>query len=97
MLKKFTAKVSKFPEVLAISQKDDQITVVVEHAKASLYLKINSLIEAVNKKLYFGSQVKAAIRDDLSSEDFQSILRESGVAYVREDVVLKPKPEQETK
>jgi hypothetical protein len=51
----------------------------------------------VNKKLYFGAPVKAAVRDDLSIEDFQRILREPGIAYVREDIVLKPEPEQEPK
>jgi hypothetical protein len=97
MLKKFTAKVSKFPEVLAISQKDDQIIVIVDQAKAKLYLRINSLVEAVNKKLFFGAPVKAAVRDDLSNEDFQRILREPGVMYVCENIVLKPEPEQESK
>lgn len=90
MLKKFTAKVSKFPEVMAISQQDDQVIVIVERAKANLYLRVNSLIEAVNKKLYFGAQLKAAVRDDLSTEEFQRILREPGILYVREDIELKP-------
>ncbi|TET86546.1 MAG: serine/threonine protein kinase [Desulfobacteraceae bacterium] len=90
MLKKFTAKVSKFPEVMAISQQDDQVIVIVERAKANLYLRVNSLIEAVNKKLYFGAQIKAAVRDDLSTEEFQRILRKPGILYVREDIELKP-------
>ena len=90
MLKKFTAKVSKFPEVMAISQKDDQVIVIVNQAKAKLYLRINSLVEAVNKKLYFGAQIKAAVRDDLSTEEFQRILRKPGILYVREDIELKP-------
>ncbi len=97
VLKKFTARVSKFPEVLAISLKDDQIIVIVNQAKAKLYLRINSLVEAVNKKLYFGAPVRAAVRDDLSIEDLQRILREPGIAYVREDIVLKPEPDQEPK
>ena len=90
MLKKFTAKVSKFPEVMAISQKDDQVIVIVDQAKAKLYLRINSLVEAVNKKLYFGAQIKAAVRDDLSTEEFQRILRKPGILYVRKDIELKP-------
>lgn len=90
MLKKFTAKVSKFPEVMAISQQDDQVIVIVERAKANLYLRVNSLIEAVNKKLYFGAQIKAAVRDDLSTEEFQRILRKPGILYVREDIELEP-------
>jgi len=96
MLKKFTAKVSKFPEVLAITIKDDQIIVIVDQAKAKLYLRINSLVEAVNKKLYFGAPVKASVRDDLSIEDFQRVLREPGIVYVRDNIVLTPEPEQKS-
>lgn len=91
MLKKFTANVSKFPEVRAIRISDDQIVVIVDEAKAKLYLRINSLVEAVNRKIYFGKPVKAAVRDDLPNGEFQQILRESGIVYVREDIVLKSK------
>lgn len=94
MLNKFTIKVSQYPEVRVISLREDQIMVIVDQAKAGLYLRINSLVDAVNKKLYFGTPVKAAVRDDLSSEEFQRILREPGVMYVREDVVLKPESDQ---
>lgn len=90
MLKRFTLKVSRFPEVRAISFQDDQVTVIVDQAKANLYLRVNSLIEAVNKKLYFGKPVKAMVRDDLLPEEFQRILREPGIVYVREDVILNP-------
>ena len=96
MLKKFTVKLSEFPEVRAISLKDDQIIVIVDQAMAKLYLRINSMIEAVNKKLYFGKPVKAAVRDDLSNQEFQKVLREPGVMYVREDVVIKPESEPES-
>lgn len=82
---------SKFPEVRAIRISDDQIFVIVDEAKAKLYLRINSLVEAVNRKIYFGKPVKAAVRDDLPNGEFQQILRESGIVYVREDIVLKSK------
>ena len=89
MLKKFAANVSKFPEVRIIRIDEDQIDVIVDEAKAKLYLKINSLVEAVNRKIYFGKPVKAAVRDDLPNGEFQQILRESGIVYVRKDIVLK--------
>lgn len=89
MLKRFTAKVSKFPEVRAIIVRENQVTVVVDQAKAKIYIRINSLIDLVNKKLYFGEHVEAAVRDDLSSNQLQRILREPGVVYVRDDVIMK--------
>lgn len=88
MVKRFVGKVSKFPEVKAITCSDSLLTVIVDKAQAKLYIRINSLIDAMNKKLYFGEALKAAIRDDLSEEDFQRILRAPGVLFVREDVIL---------
>jgi serine/threonine protein kinase len=89
MLKRFTKEISKFPEVRAIIVRGDQVTVAVDQAKAKLYIRVNSLVDSVNKKLYFGGNVEAAVRDDLSSDEFQRILREPRVIYVRDDVILK--------
>jgi serine/threonine protein kinase len=91
MLKRFTSKISKFPEVQAVIRRDDHITVVVDEAKAKTYIRINSLVNMVNKKLYFGKHIEASVRDDLSSDEFQHLLRGPTVTYVRDDVVLKPK------
>jgi serine/threonine protein kinase len=93
MLKRFTSKISKFPEVKAIIRRDDHITVVVEEAKAKTYLRINSLVDMVNKKLYFGKSIEASVRDDLSHDEFQHLVRGPSVTYVRDDVVLKTKKE----
>ena len=91
MLKRFTSKISKFPEVQAIIRRDDHITVVVDEAKAKTYIRINSLVDMVNKKLYFGKNIEASVRDDLPSDEFQYLLRGPTVTFVRDDVVLKPK------
>ncbi len=93
MLKRFTSKISKFPEVQAIIRRDDHITVVVDEAKAKTYIRINSLVDMVNKKLYFGKNIEASVRDDLPSDEFHHLLRGPTVTYVRDDVVLKPKTE----
>ena len=89
MLKRFSKEISKFPEVRAIIVRTNQVMVVVDQAKAKLYIRVNRLIDLVNKKLYFGGNVEAAVRDDLSPNEFHRILREPGVIYVRDDVTLK--------
>ena len=93
MLKRFTSKISKFPEVKAIVRRDDHITIVVEEAKAKTYIRINSLVDMVNKKLYFGKNIEASVRDDLSPDEFQHFLRGPSVTYIRDDVVFKSKKE----
>jgi hypothetical protein len=93
MLKRFTSKISKFPEVKAVIRRDDHITVVVEEAKAKTYIRINSLVDMVNKKLYLGKNIEASVRDDLSPDEFQHLLRGPSVTYIRDDVVFKSKEE----
>ena len=82
------AKVSKFPEVKAISVKEERITVVVEKAQAKIYIRVNSLVNALNKKLYFGKPLTVAVRDDLTKEEFQRMMREPGMTYVSEDSIV---------
>ncbi|HYK89036.1 MAG TPA: serine/threonine-protein kinase [Acidobacteriota bacterium] len=85
LLKRFVTKVSRFPEVKLISFQKNRATVVVDRMQARTYLRVNSLIEAANKKLYFGEPMVAAIRDDVGSEEFRRMLQEPGVLYIRED------------
>ncbi len=88
MFSRFVARASKYPEVKAIIIKDDRITVVAEKAQAKVYIRVNSLVSALNKKLYFGRPLTVAVRDDLTKEEFQRMMREPGVAYVSEDSVI---------
>lgn len=87
MIQRFVDRVSKLPEVLVVTVRDNTITVIVENAKASHYIRINSLLEVANKKLFHGDPLEVAIRDDLPDSELQSILREPGVRFVREGVV----------
>lgn len=89
MLKAFIKKVSKIESVRAVRILEDSVTVIVDKAKASHFVRINSMVDDINKKLYFGRHLDVAIRDDLAEEEFQHMLRETGIAYVREDVILR--------
>ncbi len=88
MLKNLASKVSKFDGVSAIRIKDDKITVVADRIQANLYIRVNSMVDNLNKKLYVGKHVEAVVRDDLTSDEFQSMLRETNIVYVRDDIVL---------
>ena len=92
MLKRLVAKAAKFQDVRAIRIRDNLITLVVDRAQASLYIRINSLVDSINKKLFTGKPIEVNLRDDLPPEEFQQMLRESGMAYVRDDVVLESPP-----
>jgi hypothetical protein len=88
MLRRFVANASKIETVKAVRIHGDSITVVVDRAKASQYIRINSMVDAINKKLYFGKHVEVAVQDDLPEEEFQRMLRDPGVLYVRDDIIL---------
>lgn len=85
MLNAFTKKVSSFPEVRAIVIRDNQVTVVTDKAPARTYIRIASLIDGINRKLYFSKPIVAAIRDDLSEPEFHGLLRTPGAVYAREE------------
>ena len=91
MLKRFTSRISKIPEVQAIIRRENHITIVVDEAKAKTYIWINSMVDMVNKKLYFGKNIEASVRDDFPPDEFQNLLRKPSVTYVRDDIVLKPR------
>ena len=60
---------------------------VADGAPASLALRVTSLVEEINGKLFIGKHVTAEIKTDLADAEFQSLLKQTGVAYVRPDVL----------
>jgi serine/threonine protein kinase len=91
-LLKFAQRISKLPEVRAVIIREDKVTVVVDKPQASVFLRVTSLIEGINKRLYFGKHVEAEVKSDLPEEEFQRLLHQTGVAYVRDDVIREASP-----
>ena len=91
MLKSLVSKIAKFEDVRAVRIQGDKIIIAVDKAPAKLYLRVNSLVEEVNRRLYFAKAVEAAVRDDMTTDEFQEMLRGSNIVYVRDDIVLKPR------
>jgi serine/threonine protein kinase len=87
MIEMFVAKVSDYPEVKAVRVRGNHITVFLDKAQAGVYVRINGLLETVNQKLFYGDPIEVALRDDEAGDSFQSMLREPGVAYVRDDAI----------
>jgi hypothetical protein len=87
LAKGFVSRISKLKDVVAVRVADDLITVVVSEAKAKVFVRVNSLVDDLNHKHFLGDPFRAEVRDDLSPEDLQKLLREPGVAYVRKDIL----------
>ena len=83
-----TKKISAFPEVKAVAIKGDRMTIVVAKAPAKTYIRITSLIDSANRRLFFGKDVTGEIRDDVPDKDLRTLLRQPGVTYIRDDVTL---------
>ena len=86
LVKRFASKVKKLPEVQVIAVDGQRATVVVERALAKTYVRINALMDGVNRWMYFGEPYSVVIRDDLARDEVLSVLRGPGVVYVRPDV-----------
>ena len=76
-------KVSRIPEVRLITVADRNITVVVDRPVPQLYGRINGYMSSSNKKLFFGKPLSVTIRHDLRNDEFERMLNDSGVHYVR--------------
>ena len=88
MLTDFSKKISKLPEVKAVVIQEDRVTVVLDKAPAKTYIHINSLIESLNSRLFFGKPATVEIKDTLSDTELQKSIRQPGVVYVRDDIAL---------
>jgi len=86
LMKRFASKVKKLPEVQIIAVDGQRATVVVERALAKTYVRINALMDGVNRRMYFGEPYSVVIRDDLTPGEVLAVLRGPGVVYVRPDV-----------
>ncbi len=87
LMKRFASKVKKMPEVRLVAVDGPRATVVVDRALAKTYVRINALMDGVNRKMYTGDAYSVVIRDDLTRDEVLALLRGPGVAYVRPDVV----------
>jgi hypothetical protein len=90
IISNFTKKISALPEVKAVIVREDQVSVILDQAPAKTYIHITSLIDSLNSKLLVGKRVTAEIKDDLADAELRRIIRQPGVVYVRDDIMLTP-------
>jgi tRNA A-37 threonylcarbamoyl transferase component Bud32 len=86
----FTKKIAALPEVKAVIVREDQVIVILGDAPAKTYIHITSLIDSLNSKLLVGKRVTAEIKDGLTDQELQRMIRQPGVVYVRDDIMLTP-------
>ena len=89
----FTKKIAKFPEVRLIVIRENHVTIVIDKAPAKVYIRITALIEELNQRLYVGRDVTAEVKSEIPEAEVQTMLRQVGVVYAREEALpeLSPK------
>jgi hypothetical protein len=87
LIKKFINRIRRFAEVKVVTLKGDRIRVYARNAEARLYVRINSLVDDINRKLVFGQPLEVSIEADLTREQLSPVLKESGVLFVRDEVL----------
>ena len=93
----FVKSISKLPSVQAVVFREGKVTVIVDKAPASVYLRITGLIEAMNGKMFFGKPVGAEIKSDVPEAEAHALVRQLGVVYLREGLPGGPLPEKASK
>jgi hypothetical protein len=86
LMKRFASRLARMPEVRFVAFQQSRATVVVDRMQAKVYMRANSMMEAVNRKWFHGRPLQLSLRDDVSPEEYRRLLAEPGVLYVREDV-----------
>jgi hypothetical protein len=81
----FAKKAAKFPEVRLVTVRDDRVTVAVDKAPAKVYIRINALVDELNRSLFFGQDIKAEIRTEITEAEATAMLTQMGVVYAREE------------
>jgi predicted Ser/Thr protein kinase len=90
LMARFMRKISLLPEVKAVAVRNDQIIVVLDRAPAKTYIRVSSLLDAANGKLFYGKPITGTIRDDMTDEELRTLIRQPGAVYVRDDVEFGP-------
>jgi hypothetical protein len=87
LMRRFAARVRRMPEVRIVTFHGDQALVVVDQAMAKTYVRINALMDRVNRKKFFGEPYSVVVRDGLGADGEREALAQPGVLYVRDDVL----------
>jgi hypothetical protein len=86
LIAKAVARLKKRREVRLIVLDQDNLTVLVDEADATLYSFIHGLVDGIARKLYFGRPLTGTVRDDVQPAALAQMLQRPGVLYVRPDV-----------
>jgi len=87
LIKKFVGRMRRFREIKVVTVRENRIRVYADRAQAKLYVKVNSLVDQINQKLFFGRPLEVSVIGNLADEQLAPVLKESGVLYVRDDVL----------
>jgi predicted Ser/Thr protein kinase len=94
LLAAFAKKMAKFPEVRLVAIRENRVIVVLDKAPAKVYIRITALIEELNRRLFVGRDVTAEVKSEIPEAEVQTMLRQVGVVYAREEARPRrsPKP-----
>jgi eukaryotic-like serine/threonine-protein kinase len=89
MMRAVAKKISASPEVRAVLVRGERMTVVLDKAPAKTYIRITSLMDSLNEKMFIGRPITGEIRDSVDENELGAMLRQPGVVYARADIMKK--------
>jgi hypothetical protein len=62
-----------------------RLTVVSDSTQARTYVRLNALLDSINRRMFFGDPFTMAIREAAALDDDRALLSAPGVIYVRDE------------
>lgn len=84
LLGRFAHRAAKIPQVRAIVQRGTIAVVTIDPSPAGVYVRLNALLDEVNRRMFYGPPYTLEIREDSGEEPIQTLLRSGAALYVRE-------------
>ncbi|GJM45238.1 MAG: hypothetical protein DHS20C21_20800 [Gemmatimonadota bacterium] len=88
LVKSLAKKAAKMDEVRVVAHRDPQVILVVEAPLAKTFVHLNSMIEQINGKLFFGARFELVVRENLRGQELRTLLAAPGVVYVSDHAIL---------
>ncbi len=90
LARRFVRKAAKMPEVRLVALDGMRLTVVAAGAQAKTYVRLNALLDGINRRMFFGDPFTLVVRDGVTPEDEKALLSGPGILFVRETPATPP-------
>jgi tRNA A-37 threonylcarbamoyl transferase component Bud32 len=87
LVKRFSRRVARLPEVRYVIAERQHVTVVADRALAKTCVHVSALMDDVNSRLFFGQPFQASVIDNVSPVEAARLMSHARTLYARRDLL----------